>query len=244
MKLEQGDSFESKNAGWIRTELPHYECVWSAFIGHDGTGKPCTIPGMQAEDERARQLFAQAHYTMAMAMKKVGAIAERLCSNHAEVVDLASFEAHEEDFFLVLAYVGRVRDMFKIMGEALREITLQAPLQDYYAQRSHLLHGPRLPHRVQDGLLMIPKIGGENKLFTEWDNRSTWDSIPTENFIFLSDAALDLQRSFFQKVNEVHGRLFDAASRRFGGRRIAEISNPPFSISSAQMATSACRLSG
>lgn len=34
MPLERGDAFEVQNADWIRLNLPHYERIWEAFIGH------------------------------------------------------------------------------------------------------------------------------------------------------------------------------------------------------------------
>ena len=68
MKLEQGDSFESRHANWIRQALPHYEHVWSAFIGHDGKGWPCPIIGLDPDAETDRKRFYQAHYSFACRM--------------------------------------------------------------------------------------------------------------------------------------------------------------------------------
>jgi hypothetical protein len=67
---------------------------------------------------------------------------------------------------------------------------------------------------------MIPRLGGENKLLAEWDDKSTWDSIPAQQFIFLRDYAADLTTEIFAEVNAVHGKVFDAADSRFGGGRI------------------------
>ena len=71
MKLEQGDAFEVEYAHWLRERLPFYEKIWSAFIGHDGTGWPLQIKGLSAEKEQNRKKFYQAHYTFAIEAQQV-----------------------------------------------------------------------------------------------------------------------------------------------------------------------------
>ena len=99
---------------------------------------------------------------------------------------------------------------------------MKAPLQDFYSKRSHIIHGPRLPFRINEGLLMIPRIGGENKVFGEWDDKSTWDSIPEDDYIYLEEFVSDATDSFFTLINELHGKVFDAADKKFKGMRITE----------------------
>src|SRR5437868_2879813 len=166
MKLEQGDIFESTNADWLRRHLPHYEQIWAAFIGHDGTGWPCEMPGLDQAAQTARKRFYQAHYSFACTIRRLAKLSEELDHSLGVVSDYAAFEAESDRLFRYASYLGHVRDMFKIMEEALAcHGKLYATLQDFYAQRSHLLHGPRLPVRIVDGFLMIPKVGGENKVF-------------------------------------------------------------------------------
>jgi hypothetical protein len=227
MKLESGDAFEQKHTAWIRQYLPHYETVWAAFIGHDGAGAPCKIPGLDHEAEEDRKRFYQAHYSFARSMRRVDTISEAL---NRTLGAINSYDEFEEEIDRLSDYfnaIGNVRDMFKLITEALKpEDDLHAPLQDFYAKRSHIIHAPRLPAKVEEGLLKIPKTGGQNLQIGEWDNRSAWDSIPCENFVFIRDFLCDSTSEFKLLVNEAHGKVFNAADRRFSGGRITEPEAP------------------
>lgn len=227
MKLESGDAFERKHADWIRRELPYYEKVWSAFIGHDGTGRPCEIQGLDEETENDRKRFYQAHYSFARSMRKVDSIAEEL---NRTLGSTASYDEFEEQMDLLtdlFLWIGHARDMFKLISESLEsENDLHAPLQDFYAQRSHIIHAPRLPAKLEGDLLKVPKTGGTNLQIGEWDNRSTWDEIPDENYVFLRDFVCDSSAAFKKLVNDAHGKVFNAADRRFSGKRISPLTPP------------------
>jgi len=216
MKLEQGDAFEVRNAQWLRERLPHYEPVWSAFIGHDGAGWPCDIPGLDRETERDRRRFYQAHYSLGRSLKKIGELAERVEKSSAEIPDYQSFEVENDRLFNYAAHLGHIRDMFKIIDEALDcGGALYDPMQEFYAQRSHVMHGPRLPAHISDGFLMIPKIGGSNEVFNEWTDKSTWKSVPVKSFVFLRDFVANTTDEVFKLVGQLHGKVFDAAKSKF-----------------------------
>lgn len=223
MQLEQGDIFEHLNANWIRENLPNYEPVWAAFIGHDGHGWPCAMLGLNEDAARDRRKFYQAHYSFARMMLKLRRVTEKMDRTLGAVTDYTAFEAEQDNLFSFVSYMGHVRDMFLIFDSTLSsENSFHAPLQEFYAHRSHVMHGPRLPVRIVDNLLMIPKIGGENMVFGEWDDKSTWDSMTENSFIYLRDFVLETSDRFFAIVNQQHGKVFDAANRRFEGRRILE----------------------
>lgn len=229
MKLESGDAFEQRNAHWLRDNLPFYETIWAAFIGHKGNGWPCDMPGLTDDQELDRKKFYQAHYSFARMMPKIAHFSEEIDGSLGAVGDFDASEQAQDRLFCFMSQLGHVRDMFKLMEAALRPTgSLSSPLQDFYAQRSHVIHGPRLPARIVDGMLMIPKIGGENKLFTEWDDKATWDSVGANNFVFLRDFVADVAENFRKLVVVQHGKVFDGADKRFDGRRIVE---PEMSIS-------------
>ena len=112
MELEQGDAFEQKHIDWIRSKLPSYEPVWSAFIGHDGCGNPCRMPDLSPEQTTKRKTFYQAHYSFVVKMIQIWSVAEEFDSNLGQVTD-ATREGATECLFNLMAAVGYVRDMFK-----------------------------------------------------------------------------------------------------------------------------------
>lgn len=222
MKLDSGDAFERKHAEWIRRELPFYEEVWSAFIGHDGIGRPCVIQGLDEETEKERKQFYQAHYSFARSMRKMDTIAAELNQTLGSTTSYDEFEDQMDLLTELFLWIGHVRDMFKLISESLKsKDDLHAPLQDFYAKRSHIIHAPSLPAKLDGDLLKVPKTGGSNLQIGEWDNHSTWDSIPDENYVFLRDFACDSTSAFKSLVNDTHGKVFNAADRRFAGKRIS-----------------------
>jgi hypothetical protein len=166
-------------------------------------------------------------------MRRVAELAARFDSTAGEMSTYESFEEETERLFQYMSHVGHVRDMFKIIDEALGcDGRLYRPLQEFYSQRSHILHGPRLPVHIEDRFLKIPRIGGTNEVFDDWTNKATWDSIPKNSFVFIRDFIAETTASLRALVGDVHGKVFDAAMKRFGGKRIVEPkSKPDFSSS-------------
>src|SRR5204862_1396976 len=72
-----------------------------------------------------------------------------------------------------ISAIGQVRDMFKIMDDALKlQGQVSGELQEYYDLRSHVLHGPKMPYDTALDFLKIPLIAKRNKSAEEWDDAS------------------------------------------------------------------------
>jgi hypothetical protein len=223
MKLEEGDAFEVLNAQWIRDSLPSYEPIWSAFIGNNGSGWPCDMRGLDGKAEVDRKRFYQAHYSFARSMRKIADLAAEFDKSNGLLPTYQCFENETDRLFQYASHVGHVRDMFKIIDDALGcHGHLHGPLQGFYSERSHVLHGPRLPVHIEHGFLKIPRIGGMNEVFGDWTSKATWDSIPKESFVFIRDFVAETTTRLNALVVDIHGKVFDAAMKRFGGNKIAE----------------------
>ncbi len=243
MKLEQGDAFEQAHAKWLRQELPHYESLWSAFIGHDGDGWPLPIANLTSEEQLRRNKLYQAHYSAAVGCYQIDELINEIDSRLGEVRDFAAFMREHRHLIGVMSWVGHVRDMYKQMDEALGLAgTVYLPLQDFYALRSHVMHGPRMPVRICDGLIQIPRVARQNKTSSEWDDKSYWEDFKDAEFVFLADFCAQTKEDFFKLVREMHGTIYSAACDLFGSRRVVD--RPPIvhsfiSSSSAMPAISA-----
>lgn len=203
------------------------------------------MAGLDQNAEADRKMFYQAHYSFARSMFKLHRINENLEQTLGAVSDYDSFESAQDTLFTYCSYIGHVRDMFKIIEESLSFVgQFYSTLQEFYAQRSHVIHGPRIPARIEDGLLQIPAIGGENLVFGEWANKSTWDSVPPDKFGFMQEFVADTTNAFTRIVNELHGKVFDAADRRFGGKRIEEAVFKSATLASLSGSTFAPAISG
>lgn len=101
MKLENGDAFEVENTEWLREKLPHYESVWSTFIGNDGTGSACEIAGLDDATQAKRRRFSQAHYSMARSMWRIARLNDEFMGDCAHVRSYLEFEAVTDKVFTI-----------------------------------------------------------------------------------------------------------------------------------------------
>lgn len=83
-----------------------------------------------------------------------------------------------------------------------------------------MLHGPRLPTLNDGGILCIPRIGGENEVFGDWTSKTQWSEMDPRSFIPIADFVHDSEEKFMRLVREAHGKVFNAASRYFEGKRV------------------------
>ncbi len=134
------------------------------------------------------------------------------------------FLVEQQRFMQLVTLIGHIRDMFKLLDDALgMGEAVYVPLQDFYAARSHIMHEPRMPVRVNDGLLMVPKIAMQNAAFGEWDDKSIWDEVDLNSFVFFADFCRTLRDEFSKLIGSLHPKIYPAADNYFDGRRIVDM---------------------
>lgn len=224
LQLEQGDAFERRNADWIRATLPRYEETWAAFIGkkQSGQAKPMDIPGLTPEQERSREEFYQAHYSLARKLLLLTKLSTEIVDSVGEVRTYKQFEETEDHLFRYGSYLGFIFDMFERMEIALNPVKgFCGNLRSFYNQRHHIIHTPQIPHTIDaNGIYMIPRIASEKGLDGQWHKSSVWSDIKDGNFVCLAEFVEETTTSFLKIVGECQAKVFDAANRRFEGRRV------------------------
>ncbi len=242
LKLEQGDAFERRNAVWIRTTLPSYEPVWSAFIGKTQTGlaKPLEMPGLSVELQRSREEFYQAHYSFARKLLLLTKLSKEIVDSIGDVRTYEQFEDSEDRLFRYGSYLGFIYDMFERMEIALRppgEICNE--LKSFYRQRHHIIHTPQIPHTIDtDGVLKIPRVASEKGVNGQWHRSSVWSDIKAGDFVCLAEFVEETTASFLDVVRKCHGKIFDAADLRFEGRRcVIDDAQPAYDTNSDALST-------
>lgn len=226
MKLEFGDNIERDNLDWIRTHIPEYEYIWAIFIGHDGHGKPLNVRGLSGKEELSRESFYQAHYTVLVSLLQLDKILKGIDCQQAGVQDSNAYLEIQTQLTAFLALVGRVRDMFKKMDNALgMGGAVYQGFQDLYQNRCSFLHGSLPAHRLDDGILQIPKLAGVEKSPIEWNDESLWSQSSHMSF---DVAPEQLQQIFKELISLTRGGLskFLEAIREMLNARDARIEIP------------------
>jgi len=216
MTLEHGDHFEQAIAGWLRENLPTYETVWQEFIGHDGNGRPRSL-GLSQEKEDARIIFYQAHYSFALSAYRLDCITKNENENVTPICNVEDFWPHQERFFLFMVYLGHIRDMFEKMDGALSaKGELCSAFQEFYDQRSHVIHGPRLPIEFDDTSWKIPVIATRNPEQGEWTDAVPWGSVDSNKTVYVADFLFETRNHVFKLINSKHQALYSVAKKYFG----------------------------
>ncbi len=217
MKLENGDLFEHTKRDWLRAKLPSYETVWSEFIGHDSKGHPLLFPGLSPEQEHARKMFYQAHYSLAVTSFQLDSLCDRIDAMQGSHNNVSDYLREIEDFTLFVSYVGHIHDMAEDIAQALRDTPILTPFRPFFALRSHALHAARVPLQRDDVGLKIPKISWSEKQPGEWHDQKPWEDTDPSKFIYLTDFCRGVRDDLFTVINEVHPLIRNKAHLRFPG---------------------------
>lgn len=225
MKLEQGDLFEQAIAGWIREHLPTYEKVWQEFIGHDGNGRPLSL-GLTPDKEKSRVEFYQAHYSFAQSAYQLYRKVDEENNDVKPIINTDDFWLHSERLALFIMYLGNIRDMFAKMDAALSaKGKLCADFQEFYDQRSHVIHGPRMPVQFDDTSWKIPAIATRNPKEGEWTDKTDWNSVDSRNTVYVADYMRRTRNDVFNLMRNKHQALYSIAKSYFGKDAIVQV-NP------------------
>jgi hypothetical protein len=219
--LESGDLFERTHASWLRSRLPSYEQVWSTFIGNDGCNQQLDL-GLSHDKESERKRFAQAHYSFALSAFQIDRIANSALEEKFPVKpSLEQYLAGYETLFLFIAYIGHVRDMLKQMEDSLAAPgELSTPFRDYYAQRSHVIHGPQFPIALDEISWLIPRFAGTNEHPGDWGKNPSWNNVAADRMQYALDFIRATRTELFSMICLVHPKVFAVAKRFFEGHQM------------------------
>lgn len=208
MKLENGDLLESKFCDYIRSNIPAYEDIWGRYIGHDGYGKMITISHLSNDGSSKRTNFAEFNYTVLESILCMKLISEKALL----ITDIDSYLETMNYFISFQSHAGRIRDNVKgmlnlIIPEKSNEL-LQL-LEDFYQQRNNILHGRKLPIRLEEGLILIPAIQGNEEHSNKWNSKMKWEEIVQTDLRFISDYLVETLQETCSKVNSIFYNLVE-----------------------------------
>lgn len=139
-----GDPIEREYATYIGASLSGYEKIWSGYLGNDGKSWLPPLPDHPNHDERRRQLTSQYTYSC---LESVLAL-ELILRDTADINTSGFSESRGRDDYLRMAnlflafyaHVGRIRDLVGKLGDMWGDGNLADKLDEYYGQRSNVLH--------------------------------------------------------------------------------------------------------
>jgi len=189
MNLEQGDYLEVNFKDTIRQLLSNYETIWGSYIGHDGNGRMINVDGLTGDEKRSREKFAEHFYTCMESIICMNSLAEDC--NTVDIKKPNEYINLLNSFMSFQAHAGRVRDnAIKLLNlyfnqERVNELITQ--LEDVYQQRNQVLHGKKLPVRIDESLVLIaPPMGKEDRP-EKWNSGMSWSDFHYLDFDFIKD---------------------------------------------------------
>ena len=213
-----GDLFERENTEWITRHLPAYESLWAEYIGNDGANVLHPARRARPHWKDKHQLFAQAHYTMAVSAWLLWQLTETILSDSKiratagmPLETSAKHLAEVEKLFLFMAYLGNIIDQVDKMKEltGLEFGTATADrLKNLEEWRHAVIHGTRIPTQ-QDHELWVPPLSGRMKNPDEWSGKMAWSAVPEADYEPLSIFCERTRADLFGALKSAHGALKD-----------------------------------
>ena len=201
MKLEFGDDIEISHLQWIREKLPTYEEIWSTFIGHNGKGQPLSIINLPESERENREKFYQAHYTLLHCFLQARDAVKRVDDMQAYVPEPNAYMAIQRELDTFLVNIGRARDMFKMMDSTLKlKGTVSKEFQDLYQKRCSVLHSTIPSQKIEDGILHLPDIAGNEKSDSLWHNESRWSGAANLNYRVAPEVLFEIFESLLSQA--------------------------------------------
>jgi hypothetical protein len=221
MKLEQGDYLENNYSNFIRQNIPAYEAIWGSFIGHDGSGNFIQINNLPTELQNSRKNFSEYLYTCIESFVCL----EEICQSNFSV----DFEKPAEylkvlnQFISFQAHSGRIHDnlsrlLYIYLNDRDAE-RLIARLYDTYQKRNNVLHGKKLPCRIEDSLVMIVKLD-DSKTEGGWTSDLNWNEYNPKEVVILSDYLKDTLNEICLVFNDIINNLIEPINKLIKEYRI------------------------
>ena len=197
-----GDWLEKNAYKFLIENLPAYIEIWKVFIGNDGDS---IIAKMSNENQAIidlRENFSQYHYTVMESIYFIHLLIEDFRIHNLKVENFEEYFNVINKLMAIEAYSGRLRDnlieCFELMtglDKTIIKMEYCAGLDEYYIQRSILLHGRKMPYAISiDKEFMIPKVGSGDNRKNNWHRNSPWRNVNTDISNF--EYAIDIYTSY------------------------------------------------
>ncbi len=223
LKLEQGDLFERSKADWLRKRFPGngrfgYESVWAQFIGNDGNNQLIRLHGLDADEERRRQAFAEAHYSMALFAYLFEETASDLSKLCEPVEGIDSYITIIGQFSSMIAHLGQVCDMVGKVGIHLKAgDSIHTHIESLQTLRSQAIHSVKIPMHQDYMGLRIPIICDQKDPTEDtWSGKSKWEDVNLlRSSQYLADFAKETQDRLFEGINLAYPIIHSHAAKSF-----------------------------
>ena len=114
-------------------------------------------------------------------------------------------------FMAFQAHAGRVRDnaikLLSLHFPKDRVNELMPQLEDLYQKRNQVLHGKKLPVRIEDSLVLIASPMGKEDRPEKWNSDMNWSEFNKSNFNFISDFLKSTVTEISNAYNNLVGNL-------------------------------------
>ena len=184
MKLQKkGDLLERKYFDLIQEKIPAYIDIWEKYIGNDGSENLIEQRHLGQVDKEKRKNFSEYHYTCLESLVCMSEIAK----NNFEVNSMDTYLNTLNFSIAFQAQAGRLRDNVKKMLELFNMDKLIEQLEDTYQRRNTVLHGKKLPFKIDSGFMVLPIIKGKEEENNKWHEKMNWGDISSTETQFLNN---------------------------------------------------------
>ena len=206
---DHGDSLERIASGFIRSQFPYYEKVWSIYIGNCGNEVIARLPNYP--NEQKRKHFAENSYTVLESFFMLQQILESEIFLEP-IDDFNKYIEANKAFITFFALLGRIHDTSIKASNQLGydNSDFRASLKKFYEARSIVIHGKKVPLVFDElGLLKIPFLKTSIIKGNGWDdNNYHWGDIANMQTDFVEQKLKDFFDQLLILVNNEYANFF------------------------------------
>jgi len=181
------------------------------FLYWSGKGEIFSMPNLPDSEANRRKRVSQYSYTI---LESFICIYEICRTDHfIEKSDQGTYLRTLNDLVAFQAHIGRMRDNIKHLLSSFFEkpetSEKYSRFQDFYKKRNHVLHGKKLPMRILESMVLVPKIEGKSIEPSAWNSNLTWEDYREEDFVFVDEFLQSTLNELMTIVNDIYGSLYD-----------------------------------
>ncbi len=208
--LDHGDFLEKEATSLIRNHFPHYERIWSVYIGNRGNESIATLPNYP--DEQKRKHFAENSYTVLESFFMIHHILEsKIFEQSVTIFD--NYIEFNKAFITVFALLGRIHDTAIKASDTLGydNRNFKESIHKFYEARSIVIHGKKVPLLFDDlGFLQIPFLKTNIIDGIAWDDKHyLWNDVGNMNTEYAADKLNDFFFQLLSLVNNEYAIFYD-----------------------------------
>lgn len=208
----QGDPLERHFSERILHTIPMYATIWTTYIGNDGGAHSLPMLKTSRVIEQNRSKFWESAYTLFESLSLCWKLEEEF-NQREKIKNFEDYMCNLNAWIAFYAHLGRIFDMAQDISFLLNEKVPTSPIKEFFDRRCIVLHGPKVPMKWLDNVLLAPPLGERPG---HWHDKMHWVELSAEQFNFITNQVGKILNELEPLINTFFGRVLGLLECQLG----------------------------